>query len=270
MGLGSAFNLPIRTAAPIHNKPAVSSLFVPPLVSTTKTTLALYKSLHESYRISRHKPLMSIEMAEQLDFDRSGLQHVASAVRDNASGPIEDIGSGTAQKRKRETSDQDGSADTTRRTSFKRVSPNSSNTIGSGNEPGGPSGSAVMDNQQDSAAVEALQEYNAGTQNGADHTNASSTAAAALGIYPTMTIPQPTDVSFATHASDADRNDASYNMGDSQQDDGFNMHGSTGGTQPSGGRGSGSGSKPAVGSEEWHKVRKDNHKEGSLHDQILR
>jgi transcriptional regulator CBF1 len=210
---------------------------------------------------------MSIVMAEQMDFDHSGLQQVANAVRENASGPIEDIGGGTAQKRKRETSDQDGSADSTRRTSFKRVSPNSANTAGNGNESSGPSGNAMMDNQQDSAAVEALQEYNSGTQNGADHANASSTAAAALGIYPTMTIPQPTDVSFATHASDVDRNDSSYNMGDSsQQDDSFNLHGSTGGAQSSGGRGSGTGSKPAVGSEEWHKVRKDNHKEGMLHD----
>jgi bHLH factor len=68
-----------------------------------------------------------------------------------------------------------------------------------------------------------------------------------------MTIPQPTDVSFATQGSDTDRNDASF-MDNSQGENSF-LENST----PSG---RGSGSKPAVGSDEWHKVRKDNHKEG--------
>jgi bHLH factor len=125
-----------------------------------------------------------------------------------------------------------------------------------------------MSNQQDSVdSVDAHQDFTTGNQNGGtDHASASSTAAAALaGIYPTITIPQATDVSFATQASEADRNDASFNMDDSQQNDSFLENSGSGG-QSSGGRGSGSGSKPAVGSEEWHKVRKDNHKEGQLLD----
>jgi hypothetical protein len=163
-------------------------------------------------------------MAEHMDLEHSGLQEVANAMRDDA-GSL----SNTAQKRKRghlESADDTGRG--------KRISPNS-----------------IKLDQQD----ESLQDYGIHDQNGsADHANnASSTAAAALaGIYPTMTIPQPTDVSFATQGSDSNQ-DGSF-MDTSQQDGSF-MDNST----PSG---RGSGSKPAVGSEEWHKVRKDNHKEG--------
>ena len=206
---------------------------------------------------------MSVEMADHMDFDHAGLQEVANAVQNNTTSH-DDIATTSAQKRKRDLSDQGGSADSTRRSNFKRATQNISNAGIHNNQAADP-GNAVMNNQQVSdAAVEALQEFTSGNQNGGtDHANASSTAAAALaGIYPTMTIPQPTDVSFATQASDADRNDASFNMGDdSQQNESF-MDNSASGGHSSGGRGSGSGSKPAVGSEEWHKVRKDNHKEG--------
>jgi len=139
--------------------------------------------------------------------------------------------SNTAQKRKRDGE----SADDTRRSHNKRVSPNV----------------AKLDHGDES-----LEDYGIHDQNGSSEhaNNASSTAAAALaGIYPTMTIPQPTDVSFATHASDSDRNQDGSFMDNSQQDGSF-LESST----PSG---RGSGQKPAVGSDEWHKVRKDNHKE---------
>jgi hypothetical protein len=209
---------------------------------------------------------MSIEMAEHMDFDH-GLQEVANALRGNPTG-VEETPSSTAQKRKRDLADQDGSADSTRRSSYKRASHNSSTNVAShSNQTSDPSGNAAMNNQQDSdGQIEAIQDFNSGNQNGGtDHASASSTAAAALaGIYPTITIPQATDVSFATQASEADRNDASFNMGDdSQQNDSFLDNSGSGG-QSSGGRGSSGGSKPAVGSEEWHKVRKDNHKEGKL------
>lgn len=96
-------------------------------------------------------------------------------------------------------------------------------------------------------------------------TDATSTAAAALaGIYPTMTVPQPTDLSFASAASgDGDRSnlDPSFGMGENDQANqsfdidsmGANGQSATGGSL---------GQKPAVGSEEWHRVRRDNHKEG--------
>jgi len=167
-----------------------------------------------------------------LDLEHSGLQEVANAMREENEGQ-----GSTAQKRKRDSE----SADEARRGN-KRVSPNAALKAGDGHQPGG---------------VEALQDYNSlhhqhHDQNGAEH--ASSTAAAALaGIYPTMTIPQPTDVSFNTQGSD-DRNPDSSFMDNSQQADSF-LENST----PSG---RGNGTKPAVGSDEWHKVRKDNHKEG--------
>jgi hypothetical protein len=176
-------------------------------------------------------------MADQMDLEHSGLQEIANAMREEAAEGVMN----TAQKRKRDSD----SADDARRASNKRVSPNSMNKAG-GNQPD----------------VEALQDYSGlhhgnPDQNG-EHANASSTAAAALaGIYPTMTIPQPTDVSFASQASDNDRNQDSSFMDNSQQGgDGF-MEASTPSAR-------GSGSKPAVGSDEWHKVRKDNHKEGKL------
>jgi hypothetical protein len=177
---------------------------------------------------AHHEPFPPVEMAEHMDLEHSGLQEVANAMREDAGA--EGLLSNNAQKRKREGE----SADDTRRSSNKRISPNS-----------------AKHDQQD----ESLQDYGLHQENGAtDHANnASSTAAAALaGIYPTMTIPQPTDVSFATQASDSNP-DGSF-MDNSQQESSF-MDNST----PSG---RGSGSKPAVGSDEWHKVRKDNHKEG--------
>jgi hypothetical protein len=162
-----------------------------------------------------------------MDLEHSGLQEVANAMRGD------NVTEGPGQKRKRDSE----SADDTRRGN-KRVSP-------IGNK-----------DQQD---VESLQDYNSLHQGHLDGHNGSaehaSTAAAALaGIYPTMTVPQPTDVSFATQGSDSDRNAESSFLDNSQQQDSF-MENST----PSG---RGSGNKPAVGSDEWHKVRKDNHKEG--------
>jgi hypothetical protein len=211
---------------------------------------------------------MSIEMADHNDFDHTGMQEIANAVRDVNSGS-DGLGGGTTQKRKREVSDQDGSPDATRRSASKRVSPNTKGNLNM-NETNDPSATSFMDAQQDSDAVEALQDYSSlhdqnssEIQNGStDHANATSTAAAALGIYPTMTIPQPTDVSFATQGS-GDQNQDSF-MDNSQQDNSFmdNSAPNTGGRS--------GGSKPAVGSEEWHKVRKDNHKEGmSVESAIL-
>ncbi|CZT12664.1 probable CBF1-centromere binding factor 1 [Rhynchosporium agropyri] len=153
-----------------------------------------------------------------MDLEHSGLQEVANAMRG------EDI----SQKRKRGSE----SADDPRRGSNKRISPNSG---------------------KDHQDVEALQDYNLHQGGHMDHNgeHASTAAAALAGIYPTMTVPQPTDVSFATQGSDGDRNDSF--MDNSQQDMGYGQEGVH--SQRPGN------SKPPVGSEEWHKVRKDNHKE---------
>ncbi|KAI9760218.1 MAG: Carbon-nitrogen hydrolase [Chaenotheca gracillima] len=98
---------------------------------------------------------------------------------------------------------------------------------------------------------------------------ATSTAAAALaGIYTNMTVPQPTEIAFAKQPTTSNDMDSSFTM-----DENGNTHEVTqeylealarGGAAPpsSGGRDSiGAGSKPAVGSDEWHRVRRDNHKE---------
>jgi bHLH factor len=161
-----------------------------------------------------------------MDLEHSGLQEVANAMR----GDVLSEGHMPAQKRKREPE----SADDTRRGN-KRVSPNAS-----GNK--------------DQQGVEALQDYNSlhhqGHNGSAEH--ASTAAAALAGIFPTMTIPQPTGDSFATQGSDGERGESSFMDNSGVGQDNF-MDNST----PSGR----SGPKPAVGSDEWHKVRKDNHKE---------
>lgn len=103
-------------------------------------------------------------------------------------------------------------------------------------------------------------------QNG-QNTSASDTAAAALSHY-SMTVPQATELSFQSQTSGGDNGGGSFGMGEHQSGHGlgdFDL-GSLG--QKTGGQGTGEGSptnaahKPPVGSEEWHKVRRDNHKEG--------
>ncbi|KAI4166618.1 MAG: hypothetical protein LQ348_007786 [Seirophora lacunosa] len=113
------------------------------------------------------------------------------------------------------------------------------------------------------------------SNHGLPPTNASSTAAAALaGIMPQMTIPQPTHLSFASEASntEADRQfDSSFDMGGdgghghNGQGPPYNHNSFPGTTaaQVQAARESSNGGshKPSVGSDEWHKVRRDNHKE---------
>ncbi|KAH8815636.1 hypothetical protein F5884DRAFT_185959 [Xylogone sp. PMI_703] len=202
---------------------------------------------------------MSLTMSDHIDLENSGLQEVANAIRAEATAAEATMT--PSQKRKRGVGDN-GSPDDVRRTNNKRMSQNNSVSMNDGSDQGGLN--------QENSGMEGLHDYsglqdNSENQNGStDHANASSTAAAALaGIYPTMTIPQPTDVSFATQVSEGDRNQDSSFMNDSQQGDNSFMENSTPSHthahQPSTGRAAGN--KPVVGSDEWHKVRKDNHKE---------
>lgn len=195
----------------------------------------------------------------------------------------------TAQKRKRDASDQPAAVgtatDRARRGGPKRVATKagavlaSNDTSAQGTEVDDPSGTGENDPQRSTAA---LLEFGAMTQRpnnelasqrtaASEPTDPASTAVAALaGIYPTMTVPQPTDLTFAnsTVGTENDRNlDPSFGMGDqegdasAQPDDSFDANGSTNPGQlvhmpmnaPR---------KPAVGTDEWHRVRKDNHKEG--------
>jgi hypothetical protein len=107
-------------------------------------------------------------------------------------------------------------------------------------------------------------------QNGSNTASVGDTAAAALA-YHQMTVPQATELQFQTQGSGGD----SFSMSDHhQQQTGmqdFSLEALKAATQT--GRAgqsaqsesppqSGSSHKPTVGSEEWHKVRRDNHKEG--------
>jgi hypothetical protein len=122
------------------------------------------------------------------------------------------------------------------------------------------------------ADFNALQQAAAADHNDAsDPSNATSTAQAALGMYPTLHVPPSTEEQFAAQAVESDHGhdngfnpdvtppdvlmEASVNQGNQQPPP-------NGVPQP---RYSTSGTpnpKPSVGSEEWHKMRKDNHKEG--------
>jgi transcriptional regulator CBF1 len=105
--------------------------------------------------------------------------------------------------------------------------------------------------------------------NGAN--TAGDTAAAALA-YHQMTVPQATELSFQPQASAGDA--SSFNLGDHQQQgmQDFSLEALKAATSTSrGGQSAGNDSppsasthKPQVGTEEWHKVRRDNHKEGKF------
>ncbi|KAL1878811.1 hypothetical protein VTK73DRAFT_7464 [Phialemonium thermophilum] len=120
----------------------------------------------------------------------------------------------------------------------------------------------------------ALQQAAAEHTEGVDHTNASSTAAAALGsMYPTLHVPQSTEETFASQAGEVDHHgDASFNTSAVSQNDGLTSDSLPVASAPQAPMQSPNGvpeprytpthnTKPAVGSEEWHKMRKDNHKE---------
>jgi transcriptional regulator CBF1 len=108
----------------------------------------------------------------------------------------------------------------------------------------------------------------------ADPANASSTAAAALGtMYPTIHVPPSTEETFAAQAA-SENDHQTFGSGDMLPADGLSDPSNPGSGQPpqappqNGIRTNQAvyqapqAPKPAVGSEEWHKQRKDNHKEG--------
>lgn len=100
--------------------------------------------------------------------------------------------------------------------------------------------------------------------------SASDTATAALAQFHTMSVPQPTENTFMHQpteggdrisATPADQTPVqrSGSFGD-METSGPNGDASS----PSGAQATPGGSKPSVGSDEWHKVRRDNHKEGMI------
>jgi hypothetical protein len=109
-------------------------------------------------------------------------------------------------------------------------------------------------------------------QNATNTASVGDTAAAALA-YHQMTVPQATELQFQTQGSGSD----SFSMGDHHQQTGmqdFSLEalkaatqtGRSGQSAPSESPPQSATLKPPVGSEEWHKVRRDNHKEGKHRD----
>lgn len=184
----------------------------------------------------------------------------------------------STNKRKRDLSDPDGDS---RQPGSKRSSTNNIN--GNGHDNSDMSHSLYPDNPssngpQDFATLShqiaqhvAQSNTNPNLQNNPN--SASATAAALAGMMPQLTVPQPTELSFVSSQSGTDverQLDSSFDLGgdNGQNHNVQNGPYSMGGFQGSAGppqsqRESSNGAKPAVGSEEWHKVRRDNHKEGN-------
>ena len=111
----------------------------------------------------------------------------------------------------------------------------------------------------------ALVQHNNGDQNlqpngGGSSGSAGDTAAAALSHY-TMTVPQATEISFQAQ-NPSDDIGRSFSM----SEQGTGLPGFSSDEQQHAGtsRSPSSAVKPQVGTDEWHKVRRDNHKEGTL------
>ncbi len=104
--------------------------------------------------------------------------------------------------------------------------------------------------------------------------NASDTAAAAMAHYHVMTVPTSTEQAFMTQPTEGGERQGgtTAEQGDANQpragsfgefDAGGNQDSPNGDASPSAAAGTNSSNKPSVGSDEWHKIRKDNHKEGA-------
>ena len=110
---------------------------------------------------------------------------------------------------------------------------------------------------EDGSALQELLRHNVEGAARAAHMNggnqsATDTAAAALSYSHGLP-----DLQFSQSTGD---NDASF-----QGATGFSLDALKDGAAQSSPTAPGSASKPPVGSDEWHKVRRDNHKEGMVH-----
>jgi bHLH factor len=108
-----------------------------------------------------------------------------------------------------------------------------------------------------------------------DAANASNTAAAALNMYPSLHVPQSTEEAFANQATpETHHEEPTFSNHAVNQPPADNrvlppppstvQQPPTNGVQPEPRYSGPPNAKPAVGSEEWHKMRKDNHKEGKF------
>lgn len=214
-------------------------------------------------------------MSDHMNFEENGGSTGQESTAAAVDHPLQHLK--TSNKRKRDPSDQGGDH---KHAGAKRTS-SATNLNGNGHEPTEMSRVLYQDNMPNASGPS--QDFNALSQQLArqvaghlteNNTNPSSTAVAALaGIMPQLTVPQPTELSFVSTGSgtDADRQlDSSFDLGGDNgpnhnvQGSPYGMGGFQGtATQVQNAReASNGGPKPAVGSDEWHKVRRDNHKEG--------
>ncbi|KAK8089305.1 hypothetical protein PG997_004266 [Apiospora hydei] len=206
--------------------------------------------------------------------DRAYLTAMAEAVAHEQADLSPSAPSSPSQKRKRGLPEESSSPDSRRSKRSAPAAPLSDHA-----EPDNAASyveSAVEAAQAAAAANVSAADFTALQQAAADHhnepddaANASSTAAAALGsMYPTIHIPPTTEQTFAAQtANDTEHHHHPYGSAEMMHTpDG--LPDTSGGVNQNGMRPtpnadfmSQSGPKPAVGSEEWHKLRKDNHKE---------
>ncbi|KAH7326384.1 hypothetical protein B0I35DRAFT_405634 [Stachybotrys elegans] len=122
------------------------------------------------------------------------------------------------------------------------------------------------------ADFNALQQATADHSEATDPNNATTTAQAALGMYPTLHVPPSTEEQFAAQAAAEAEQHGHENafhpdvpQPDVLLDAAVNaaQQGPPNGVQPPryATPAGNPNPKPSVGSEEWHKMRKDNHKE---------
>lgn len=221
-------------------------------------------------------PLVSLgAMADHMGYENNAGSTVQDRTADAVDQALQQMKA--SNKRKRDTSDQGGDP---KHPGSRRTSSNNLN--GNGHDAGDMSRSLFSDASGSSQDFNPLSQHLARHVNNAGHglpdnSNASSTAAAALaGIIPQLTVPQPTELSFVSSGSGTDGDpqlDSSFNLGvpdngqnSNVQGSPYNLGGFQGGTgaqlQAARESSNGGGPKPPVGSDEWHKVRRDNHKEG--------
>lgn len=129
--------------------------------------------------------------------------------------------------------------------------------------PGNPEEGMNLTEADFSALAQHNNPDHTGQSNGSNAVrDASDTAAAALTAYNGLTVPQPTEMSFQPQAT-ATNHTGSFNIGEQSPFtlDSLKNTPGQGGSSTSPTQSTPS-QKPAVGSDEWHRVRRDNHKEG--------
>ena len=179
--------------------------------------------------------------------------------------PMQNLQHKSSYKRKRNSPDPNGS----KRHANQRPSSSSNNMLGNGHATN-PSHD-LFSNESGSNDFASISQQ---IQTHIANANPSTAAAALAANMPQLTIPRPTELSFpgAGSGNEADRQlDSSFDMGGGSDGDQhhhtqgppYNLDAyqgdPAGHVQTSDG---GGGTKPAVGTDEWHKVRRDNHKEG--------